>query len=128
MIDQPDLFSETSRATPVPVIEGMKYVANFLSQSEQEAILQEVDRHPWRADLKRRVQHYGYRYDYKARTVDPSMYVGPLPPFAVAVAHKLVSHGLVACLPDQLIVNEYLPGQGISAHVDCEPCFENTIV
>jgi len=24
---------------------------------------------------------------------------------------------------DQVIVNEYLPGQGISAHVDCVPCF-----
>ncbi|MBY0227905.1 MAG: alpha-ketoglutarate-dependent dioxygenase AlkB, partial [Gemmataceae bacterium] len=28
----------------------------------------------------------------------------------------------------QLIINEYLPGQGISAHVDCEPCFKDTIV
>ena len=25
--------------------------------------------------------------------------------------------------PDQLIVNEYEPGQGITAHVDCVPCF-----
>lgn len=24
---------------------------------------------------------------------------------------------------DQVIVNEYQPGQGISAHVDCVPCF-----
>ena len=31
-------------------------------------------------------------------------------------------------MPDQLIVNEYQPGQGISAHIDCEPCFKNTIV
>jgi len=25
-------------------------------------------------------------------------------------------------------VNEYERGQGITAHVDCEPCFKNTIV
>lgn len=31
-------------------------------------------------------------------------------------------------LPDQVIANEYLPGQGISAHVDCEPCLSDTIV
>ncbi|MGH8467976.1 MAG: alpha-ketoglutarate-dependent dioxygenase AlkB [Gammaproteobacteria bacterium] len=30
--------------------------------------------------------------------------------------------------PEQLIVNEYQAGQGISAHVDCEPCFKDTIV
>jgi alkylated DNA repair dioxygenase AlkB len=26
-------------------------------------------------------------------------------------------------VPDQVIVNEYLPGQGIARHVDCVPCF-----
>ncbi|WP_309758707.1 alpha-ketoglutarate-dependent dioxygenase AlkB [Agrobacterium pusense] len=31
-------------------------------------------------------------------------------------------------LPDQVIANEYFPGQGISAHVDCVPCFDDTIV
>ena len=30
-------------------------------------------------------------------------------------------------MPDQVIANEYLPGQGISAHVDCEPCFGEVI-
>lgn len=28
---------------------------------------------------------------------------------------------------DQAIINEYLPGQGIAAHVDCEPCFGDEI-
>ena len=72
--------------------------------------------------------HYGYKYDYKARTVNHSMYVVPLPPFAVEVAQRLMSYGLINEIPDQLIVNEYQSGQGISAHVDCEPCFKNTIV
>ena len=31
-------------------------------------------------------------------------------------------------MPDQLIVNEYLPGQGITNHVDCESCFDDVIV
>jgi len=36
--------------------------------------------------------------------------------------------GLVEEMPDQLIVNKYESGQGITAHIDCEPCFKNTIV
>jgi alkylated DNA repair dioxygenase AlkB len=28
---------------------------------------------------------------------------------------------------DQVIVNEYEPGQGIAPHVDCVPCFADTI-
>jgi alkylated DNA repair dioxygenase AlkB len=82
-----------------------------------------VDAASWLSDLKRRVQHYGYRYDYKARKVDPSMYLGPLPPWAQTLAARLVADGHMGAAPDQLIVNEYEPGQGINAHVDCVPCF-----
>ena len=35
---------------------------------------------------------------------------------------------LIQIEPNQLIVNEYQPSQGISAHVDCEKCFANQIV
>lgn len=41
---------------------------------------------------------------------------------------RLLAKGLFASAPDQVIANEYLPGQGISAHVDCVPCFDDTIV
>jgi alkylated DNA repair dioxygenase AlkB len=78
---------------------------------------------PWLADLKRRVQHYGYRYDYKSRKVDPSMYLGALPIWSQPLIDRLMAAGYMDTKPDQLIVNEYEPGQGITAHVDCVPCF-----
>lgn len=43
------------------------------------------------------------------------------------LAERLVADGRFAAVPDQVIANEYLPGQGISAHVDCEPCFGEVI-
>jgi hypothetical protein len=70
-------------------------------------------------DLKRRVQHYGWRYDYKARRIDLSMRLGELPPWATRLALRLVRDGLVPQLADQVIVNEYVGRQGISKHVDC---------
>lgn len=109
-------------------IQGLRYLLQALSSEEQIRVLAEIDNMPWHNELKRRVQHYGYKYDYKARAVNHSMYVGPLPPFAVEVAQHLMSRGLINEFPDQLIVNEYQAGQGISAHVDCEPCFKDTIV
>ncbi|QDT45438.1 2OG-Fe(II) oxygenase superfamily protein [Gimesia alba] len=108
-------------------VPGLIYYESFLAPSEQIICLETLDCHTWLGDLKRRVQHYGYRYDYKARRVDPSMYVGPLPPFAAKIAEKLVLTGLVSKKPDQLIINEYRPGQGIAPHVDCEPCFQDEI-
>jgi alkylated DNA repair dioxygenase AlkB len=104
-------------------VPGLKYVAEYVTGPDEAVLLGAVDAEPWRSDLKRRVQHYGYRYDYTARTVDPSMYLGPLPAWAQALATRLVAEGHMAATPDQLIVNEYEPGQGIHAHVDCIPCF-----
>src|SRR5262249_22705703 len=40
----------------------------------------------------------------------------------------LCEQGLVPVRPDQVIVNEYLPGQGIANHIDCQPCFTDTII
>ncbi len=109
-------------------IPGLIYEPRLLSVEHQGQVLGQIDEMAWQDDLKRRVQHYGYKYDYKARSVDESMFVGPLPQFAIKVTEELQTQGLIVDFPDQVIVNEYVPGQGISAHVDCEPCFENTIV
>src|ERR1700680_3970964 len=125
MTFQPGLFDEPAESGLVQDylgIPGLGYYPYLLPKSEQQQILQEIDSRPWRSDLKRRVQHYGYKYDYKARSVDRSMYVGPLPPFALEVGQRLLDQGLVEEMPDQLIVNEYEPGQGITAHIDCQPC------
>lgn len=104
-----------------PNIEGLSYLPNFISSDEEKALIESIDHQPWLHDLKRRVQHYGYKYDYKARRVTSDSYLGPLPDWLTDIADKL------PFMPDQAIVNEYLPGQGISAHIDCEPCFGDHI-
>lgn len=73
------------------------------------------------------MQHHGCRYDYRARRATPEDRIGPLPGVLAALAERLAADGTFAAPPDQVIVNEYLPGQGISAHVDCRPCFGDVI-
>jgi alkylated DNA repair dioxygenase AlkB len=104
-----------------PGIPGLQYLPDFITAAEEQALLEIIDRQQWLHDLKRRVQHYGYKYDYKARAVTADSYLGPLPDWLMPVVQKLPFK------PDQAIVNEYLPGQGISAYVDCVPCFSDTI-
>ena len=55
------------------------------------------------------------------------MLTSPLPSWIEAVAQRLHNEQLFIDVLDQAIVNEYFPGQGISAHVDCVPCFADTI-
>lgn len=106
---------------------GLTYLENYISGDEAGRFVQGIDAASWRTDLKRRVQHYGYRYDYKARQARRKDYLGPLPELFQQLAERLTSEGYFQTVPDQVIVNEYQPGQGISAHIDCQPCFGETI-
>ncbi|NRG17338.1 alpha-ketoglutarate-dependent dioxygenase AlkB [Rhizobiales bacterium] len=103
------------------------YLPNHINCDGQKSLMERIDAAPWRSDLRRRVQHYGYRYDYKARRVTRDSYLGPLPDWLTPLCERLANDGHFATPPDQVIVNEYLPGQGIAPHVDCEPCFGETV-
>lgn len=111
-----------------PSINGLNYIDQFISAEEEQMLLVEIDRVQWLTTLKRRVQHYGYRYNYSSRKADKSDYLGKLPEWSDFLLEKLFKNNFILYKRDQLIVNEYLPGQGIAAHVDCVPCFDDTII
>ena len=108
-------------------VPGLTYVPDFLDAGEETELVAAIDGAGWISELQRRVQHYGWRYDYKTRQVDASMRLGSLPEWATRLAWKLVSSRLLADPPDQVIVNEYVGDQGISRHVDAETSFADGI-
>lgn len=108
-------------------IPGLKLVDGFLSEAEEKEILDQINRSTWSCELSRRVQHYGWRYDYTARQVDPSMHLGPLPEWADRIARRLFDEGYVVELPDQVIVNEYKGNQGIAPHIDSKSSFADGV-
>ena len=61
--------------TAVPDIQGLSYIPDFITPDAERALLDTIDAQAWLHDLKRRVQHYGYKYDYKARTVTQDSYI-----------------------------------------------------
>ncbi len=109
-------------------INGLLYIPNYISQAHHDELVTVIDSQPWRGDLARRTQHYGWVYDYKAKKVDPSMYLGALPVWLEHVAAHLNADCLIPAIPDQAIINEYLPGQGIADHIDCTPCFGEVVI
>ena len=113
----------------VGAVPGLKIWESFLTGEEQAECVREVDAagDMWREDLKRRVQHYGWLYDYKAKAITSDMHVGPLPDWLARIAKKLYDDtGLFERVPEQVIVNEYEPGQGIATHTD-HPGFGPTV-
>lgn len=109
-------------------IDGLSYIPGYISSTEHDLLWQSVNAEKWLGDLKRRVQHYGYKYDYRARYIDYSMRIGELPDWSMSIAQRLYDDGYMPEFPDQLIVNEYEPGQGIASHIDCQPCFKDTVI
>ncbi|WP_421789955.1 alpha-ketoglutarate-dependent dioxygenase AlkB [Hyphobacterium sp.] len=106
---------------------GASLSSEIISTRKAEGLNDWIDAQPWRTDLKRRTQHYGWRYDYRARSVNAADYLGPLPDIFEPLLSLPALEAAFGRTPDQIISNEYLPGQGISAHVDCEPCFGRVI-
>jgi len=68
------------------------------------------------------VQHYGYKYDYK--TYNINVKCQPMPEFLnllkllltdICIQLNIINNDYEF---NQCIVNNYLPGQGISKHID----------
>jgi alkylated DNA repair dioxygenase AlkB len=129
-----DIFGQTieTKVKKEPIIEGMSYISDWITENEHDTLLNEIDKMPWETTLKRRVQQYGYRYDYrKAKNMVMSHkenYIGPLPEFLQNIAIRLHQENIFTDIPDEILVNEYMPGQGIANHVDCLPCFSDVVV
>ena len=73
--------------------------------------------------LKRKTRQYGYEYDYKAREShkeDKKLKKLPYntPKELLCIADVLYKHNLMRQKPNQIIINKYEPGEGISAHRD----------
>ncbi|MDX2095800.1 MAG: alpha-ketoglutarate-dependent dioxygenase AlkB [Alphaproteobacteria bacterium] len=113
--------------TPQPAILGLRYLPDFINAETEAALLATIDQQPWLHDLKRRVQHYGWRYDYKARGIGQDLRIGTIPDWLAGLCERLSAERIFSSTPDQVIINEYQPSQGISAHIDCVPCFGDTI-
>lgn len=108
-------------------IAGLTYISSYISAEYEEKLLKFIDAQEWNLDLKRRTQHYGYKYDYTARSLNTSHYLGDMSYWVDELCSKLHRDGIFIEKPDQVIINEYMPGEGIASHIDCVPCFADTI-
>ena len=92
------------------VPKGLKYISDFLTKEEEKLLMDKIDAGEWSNQLKRRVQHYGYIYDYKNRVIDQSMKTKDIPEFVGFVVDRLSEIGVYPSdkKPDQLIINGWL--------------------
>ncbi len=106
-------------------VPGLQMIEDFVLPEEETHLIGWINRQRWRNDLGRRVQQYGYRYDYKTRRMAND--VDDIPEPLKFLVERLVGTGLMSRCPDQIIINEYKSNQGIAPHTDHQRWFGGEI-
>jgi alkylated DNA repair dioxygenase AlkB len=108
--------------TAVP---GLFLYPDFIDEAAEAHLLNEIDSQTWIVDYLRRLQYYGYRNELE-KPYDLVEFPVPMPPLIEQLSQKIVAQGIVLIQPDQVIINEYVPGEGIKPHKD-RAYYENQI-
>ena len=114
-----ELFPVEVHPEDIPAIPGLSYVPEYVSQSEETELCEVIDCEPWDTSWQRRRQPYGASYGNKKPNPD-------IPAWGSRVAERLLEEKRTSKPFDQMLINEYLPGQGIALHRDYEP-FDRTV-
>jgi len=131
---EPVISKEEAEAI-IKSIPGLIYIPNFITLEEQNSIVKELDGtlgSNWfqagNTESSRRVQQYGYKFRYDTGEVDLQNLVPPIPDILQQlITTRLIDQKLYPTPPDQLIINEYEPGQGIHPHVDKKHIFDEHV-
>jgi DNA oxidative demethylase len=120
-----------SRRTAADPPAGFRYIEGLLAPAQESILIGLLEDLPWEAvvfrgyEARRRVVHFGHRYDYEARGVSPGL---PIPDALVAVRDR------AAALAEEdaqryveVLATEYRPGATIGWHSDA-PAFGATVL
>lgn len=95
-------MESVSLETLVDAPPGLTLERNFISADEEQALIAFFDAQKWNDEIKRRVQHYGFSFDYASRSVNPSFAAfTPIPELLVSLFDRLIKAGMPG-KPDQI--------------------------
>jgi alkylated DNA repair dioxygenase AlkB len=97
---------------------GISYVPEFISPPEEQYLLARADEGRWSDHWTRHTQVFGFSYDRASEDKLTPAPAAPLPRWSEHICRRLFERGILPRSPNQMGINEYLPGQGIAQHVD----------
>src|SRR5271154_6258244 len=112
---------------------GMLYLKDVITKEQEIALLKEIygdifgKLKPWQVGPGgRRVQQFGFVYDYDAKNISFDAKAPPIPKLFMETIQTFADRCDISKI-NQIIVNEYQSGQGITPHSD-HPKFGDTIL
>ena len=112
-----------ARVSPGVCVPGLKLIQNFVSATEETALLRELEQYPKHHLSHRSVQQFGTAFCYATRGISDEEKPPPFPPVVQGVADRMQP-----CFGEseitQMTVNHYSStSSGIGAHVDTHSAF-----
>lgn len=98
------------------IVPGLSLTTNFISEAEEKHLWQEINKLPFKDDIKRRYQVHGYKYDAETKT--KLEHAGDMPSCLLFLMDRVKEEGIMPEKPEQCVINEYEPGVGIHPHID----------
>jgi alkylated DNA repair dioxygenase AlkB len=87
---------------------------DYLDRAEEESLLAAIEKGEWDTEWRRRVQRYGMSYGKGTQRI----IAGEFPAWLVPLAERVGVDAGMGKFPENCVINEYLPGQGIAPHKD----------
>ena len=109
-------------------IPGLTIINDIFSEKQEEDLIKWINENDWNNDLNRFTQQFGYKYDYKSKkTLEKTL---EIPKELREIRRNIMElfSDDISRRPNQVIINRYLPGEGISEHVDSKLHFTDYIV
>ena len=98
----------------LPPIAGLTYRPDFVTATEEAELVTAIDAGHWDTTWDRRRQAFGEAYGRRG-------HVPPLPAWGRMLADRIYAQGQSPHPFEQMLINEYIPGQGIAMHRDYAP-------
>ena len=106
----------TSLSSQKMVVDGLQTIKNYVTKAEQTAILHDLNQYPFVDYAGKSCQEFGQNFSFYIDRFTADY----LPPAVKALGDRLVTDGILTEeeRPNYVLVNRYIPGQGIHPHVD----------
>jgi alkylated DNA repair dioxygenase AlkB len=110
-------------------IPGLILIPDFISEQEEQELIEKVDASNWTRLKERSVCHYGHIFSYQTRRAETTPQVEPIPDYMSFLLERIAKHSSLHF--NQLTINDYrydeTPIPHIAPHVDTHSAFHEAI-
>ncbi len=112
---QQELFSPAVVEQKTIFIPGFRLQRDYIGEPEEAHLLSCIENGPWQSDWKRRIQQYGFGYEGGQSKLT---WLRDFPDWLCSLAQRVAQDAPLERFPENCVINEYLPPQGIGPHRD----------